>query len=241
VAFALLLSGCAPGVTEDDYDDVATAVGALVANDSGGEVGSMGDGVGAALGEVPDGLTASGSGSLQGTRAGLTYEYGLTCLDESGDAMSACDPTTDSARLTVAWSGELSLPALGYSASVDRTGDWTLSGLQSDAAAFEGTGTFDVETEFQAIYRPVTRSFLLDYDAVYEGIAVDTVGRDVTAGTIEYTVHASRIRTRRSRTVEVELDVTATVTFHGTAPATIDLDGDRAYTLDLATGAVTKQ
>ena len=235
------LGGCnkASEPTEQDYDDVAAGVGALVASGSGGgELGSMADGAAAAKGEVPAGLTAMGSGSLQGVRAGLTYEYSLTCLDGAGATMGACDATTDSARLTVNWHGELDLPR--YDATVDRSGDWTVTGLQGEFAEFQGMGAFDVRSDFMALYRPVTTSFHLAYSAQYDGIRLRTADWVAVDGTITYDVEAERLTERRATTSELTFSVQVVVTFTADG-ATITLDGDRNYTLDTATGQIERQ
>lgn len=229
------LFGCAPD--DSDYDDVAAAVGALVSNEDGGEVGSMEDCGRIATGEVPEGLTRDGSGSYSGLRGGLTYEYGVTCADASGAVLEVCDGTTDSARYAVSWAGEIDLPGLGYWASIARTGDWTLSGIQSGESHLDGFGTFDVETEFHALYRPVSRHFLLDYDAAYDDVRIGPAGF-VRGGEITYQVHAEGEREGRYGSSELDLDVEVVVTFDGTGGAEIVLDGDRTYDLDLETGTI---
>jgi hypothetical protein len=226
--------------TDEDYDDVATAVGALIAPSSGegGEVGSMEDAEALAMGEDA-GLTSMGGGDYEGTVAGLKYSYSVTCQDTSGATLDPCDATTDSANLVVAWSGELNLN--NFQASVDRTGDWTLSGLQSDTAEFNGTGTFDVDTAFQALFRDVERTFTLDYDAEYQGVTWRRSDKLLLDGEIDYTVHAVRTRTDNRTEREVELDVLVNVQFDGSGVATITLDGERNYSLDVATGKLSKE
>lgn len=239
-ALFLVISGCrADEPTEEDYDDVATAVGALVSNESGGEVGSMDDGASVATGETPTGITSEGSGSYQGTRLGLHYSYQVTCKDVSGNAMSSCDGTTESANLVVDWGGSLDLAR--YDATIARTGDWTLSGLQSDVAQFDGHGTFDVETEFTSLFRDVQRSFLLDYDAQYDAVRWNRITKIPQAGSITYDVHAVRTKTRGSRESERELDLQVIVTFDESGTADISIDRERHYSLDVASGQIDKQ
>jgi hypothetical protein len=239
VAPSLLAVACSSGPSDEDYDDVAASVGALTANDSGGEVGSMDDSVVAAEGGSPDGLTASGSGSYQGTRLGLEYQYDLTCLDASGQTLASCGENTDTAHVTVAWSGDLTLPR--YSASISRAGDWTLAGLQSDVAQFDGHGTFTVDSSFQAIYRDVTRTFHLDYDAQYDAVRYRMASRAFEGGQITYQVHAERTRSGSRRDAEATFDIEAVITFASDGTATLTLDGDRTYQVDLASGAVIRQ
>lgn len=225
--------------TDEDYDDVATAIGALVApgTGDGGEVGSMEDAEGLAMGDS-GGLTSMGSGAFEGNVAGLTYAYAVTCKDTSGSVLDPCDFTTESANLTVEWSGEINLS--NYQASVERTGDWTLSGLQSDTAEFNGTGSFDVDSAFQAVFRNVERTFKLDYDAEYRGVMWRRSDKLLLAGEIDYTVHAERTRTSDRSQAEAKLDVAVNVKFDGSGIAKITLDGERNYNLDVQSGKLSK-
>ena len=231
--------GCNSGPTDEDYDDVAASVGALTANDSGGDVGSMDDAVAASQGEAPEGMTMSGSGSLSGERGGLQYEYELTCSNEGGDVLAACDETTDTAHLTVAWSGELDLPR--YQATVSRTGDWTLSDLQSDTVTLNGEGTFDVDSSFTALFRDETRTLRLSYDASYDAVQISKAQRQPVGGTASFAVHMERTRSRGARDVEAEFDIDAVVTFAQDGTAHLDLDGERSYVIHLADGTVTAE
>jgi hypothetical protein len=233
-----VVTGCSPEkkYTDEDYDDVATAVGALVGTDSTGETSSMEDAEEISTGHADSDLAQMGEDSWQGNRAGLTYSYDVTCQDAQGLRLASCDDTTDSANLVLAWNGSLDLPR--YDASVDRTGDWTLSGLQSDTAVFNGTGSFDVETEFTAWFRPVTRSFELDYDASYDNVTFDRIGRQFTSGTIHYDVNALRTVTHEGERSETAIDVAVDIEFIGNGQARINVDGVRDYDLDLSSGQV---
>ncbi len=225
--------------TDDDYDDVATAVGALIApsNAEGGEIGSMDDAASLALGESGD-LSTTGRGGFEGTVAGLTYSYSVTCTDAGGAARQPCDKSTDWAMVQVDWSGALNLS--NYQASVVRTGEWTVSGLQGDTAKFSGTAAFSVKTAFQAMFRDVERTFTLDYGAKYNGVAWRRSDKRLLAGEIEYTVHAQRTSGGDSSDAEVELDVIVNVAFDGSGTADVTLDGDRTYRLDVGSGQLTK-
>lgn len=233
-------AGCQSGPTDEDYDDVAASVSALTVGDgSGGDVGAMDDSVAASQGETPEGMTASGSGSFEGERLGLEYEYAITCLDSDGDTMSICDATTDSARLTVAWSGELTLPR--YSASVSRTGDWTVIGLQEEVAQFDGEGTFDLESEFDALFTNEHRTANFSWDAEYEAIRFRVADGIPIDGEARFAVHLERTRERGARSVEAEFDIDGVLTFDGSGGATLVLDGSRTYEVDVATGTVEEQ
>ena len=170
-------------------------------------------------------------------RAGLTYEYFVDCLDASGSVQTVCDPaTTDSAGVAVSWSGALNLP--NYQASITRTGEWTLTGLQSNTAEFNGNGSFDIESHFQAIYRPVTKDLFLSYEANYDKIQIDMVNRQVVSGSISYAISGSREVMRGNATRSGEFSVTVDITFNAPGSASLVIDGSRSYTVDLNNGAV---
>src|SRR5262249_41421477 len=69
VPFAALAS-CAGGgqATEDEYNDVAQAIGTTTSTgNGGGEIGSFSDSATLATGQMPAGLSAAGSGHFAGT------------------------------------------------------------------------------------------------------------------------------------------------------------------------------
>ena len=77
--------------TQEDYDDVATNVGALVADTSGGETEAAAEAAGVATGE----------------NAAAAYRFEATCKDAAGQAQSDCGELTDEAHLAVHWEGEV--------------------------------------------------------------------------------------------------------------------------------------
>jgi len=238
VGLFVVALGCNSGPTDEDYDDVAASVGALTASDSGGDVGAMDDAVAASQGTEPEGVTTSGSGSFSGARGGLEYEYALTCSDSGGALLEICDDTTDTAHLTVAWSGELHLAR--YDATLSRTGDWTLSGLQGDVVTLNGVGSFDADSEFQALFRDETRTLHLEYDANYDGVQLSKSIRRPVGGTATFAVHMERTRSRGARDVDAEFDIDAVVTFQNDGTANLVLDGSRSYVVNLDDGSVTQ-
>jgi hypothetical protein len=235
-AFALSIAACHP-VTDEEYDDVATHVGALTANAPGGDSEAANDTATAAKGMVPAGLTRSGSGMLTGLRGKLMYTFQLTCSDASGKMLAACDATTDEAHLVLHWNGDIE--TLRYSATLDRTGDWTLSALTTPTAKFDGTGTFDVDSQFTTIDRSTETTFVFDYDARYDGIEIRMADRALVGGQATYDIHAHRSLAWHTRKFERSFDVHAEVSFDGTGTAQIALDGHRIYRVNLGTGETT--
>ncbi len=238
IGLIAVLAGCSSNekYSDEDYEDVATAVGALVGTRSTGEASSMRDAVEITSGNVDNHLAKISGGSWQASRAGLTYGYDVTCRDGQGETQDSCDANTDSASLVLTWRGDLDLPR--YDANVDRTGEWTVSGLQSDNAVFHGQGAFEVETEFSAWLRPVTRSFRLTYDATYDAVAFDRVSGQIVAGTIHYGVEAQRTTSREDQPIQATIEVEVDIVFTGNGQARISVDGVRDYDLDLSSGRI---
>jgi hypothetical protein len=234
-----LVTACGAQPTSEDYDDIATSVGALVSTGAGGEGEAANDAVMIATGELPSGLTNSGSGTISGRRGSLDYSFELTCLDASDQTMDACSELTDEARLVLHWDGEIDTAR--WTATLIRDGDWTLRDIQSGTATLDGNGKLEVDAAFAAIYRPVTKTFRLDYDATYEGVKIRVSDRAIVGGRAMYDVHAERTVERRGRTGDGTLDVLAEVTFHEDETATLVLDGLRTYRAELATGTVELQ
>lgn len=241
ISIAVWIGGCEQQPSDEEYDDVAVAVGGLVANNSGGEVGSMSDCAALAQGQMPAGMTVETGGAVVGLRTGLEYAYGVTCLDASGTTLELCDDTTDSAQLTVSWTGELDLSALGavgYSYTIDRQGDWTLSGLQTGEAELNGQGSFDVVSRYAAFLGMISEEFSLDYAASYNAVRIDELGV-IRSGQIVYDVQVHAESGTWVSSSETDLSMQAIVTFDAEGQATLEMDGHRAYDLDLVTGSVT--
>lgn len=238
VAAATSISCVEDKPTEEEYDDVAQAIGSTTAtSNGGGETGSFADSAKLAVGQMPAGLSLAGNGHVLGQHLGLDYDYQITCKDAGGALLALCGPTTDSASLKLSWSGDLDTPNL--SASVDRTGDWTLSGLQSGGATFNGEGTLTFDVSVTSIFRPVTRTYHLDYAASYDAVKIDA-SRHAVGGSIHYEISAEHTVMGRAANSDRKLDLSADVVFNADGSASVTLDGTHSYKLDLETGAVAR-
>jgi len=234
-AVAALLGACTnndkdDSITTDEYDQVAQSVGSSTATgNGGGDVGAMSDTAVIATGGLPLGFTVSGSGSITGVHAGLDYSYSLTCKDANGTTLAVCTALTDSAQASLSWNGSLALPNI--SATVQRDGNWSVTGLQSDTATFNGDGSFS----YDAMIANVGWHF--DYDASYDGVVVNNASHVAADGSLSYDITASKDvngNTTRSFALHADVDI------HADGTATVDLDGVHHYTLNLSTGVVVK-
>jgi hypothetical protein len=237
-AFACGGSSSSNAVTQDEYDDVAQAVGSTAApGGGGGEVGSMSDSAALAAGNMPAGFAVNVSGHVTGTHLGLSFDYQLTCSNLTGQLLTVCDPTTDRAEVSLAWSGMLD--STNVQASIERTGDWTLTGLQSGTPTFNGQGTFTFDIAVQSIFRTASATYHLDYAADYNAIGINAQHQPVS-GTITYSIAAEHMVTSGGSTSTRTFDLDAVVTFHSNGTATIVLDATHSYNLNVSTGAVVR-
>ena len=238
--FSMLpLAGCVAedSLSNDDYDDIAVAVGTQLANDSGGEVGSIDDALSLAQTGSTSLTAAEGSGAHEVyVRAGLSYEYLVDCFDVDGNVLAACDDATNRAEVSVDWTGELDLPR--YDATIVRSGEWVLDGIQGETAVLNGSGSFDLDTNFSAMYRDVERSMRLVYNAQYSDVQIDTATRRPVGGTVNYAIDGERFARRGVRTVEANFSVDAQVSFAADGTATLVLDGERTYVVDTGSGDI---
>jgi hypothetical protein len=237
---ALGATGCSSGgsstPTSNDYDDVAQSTAALVITPGGGgETASVSDVVNIALG-VTGNVTVSAQGGFSTVEAGVTYSFVVSCADAAGKALSQCGPTTNTAQASVSWNGDLSIP--DFTATVARSGTWTVAGLQTGTATFNGTGSFNYASQFQSAFRNEMATASLVYDATYDGVVYDEASHLVTGGTIDYTVNASRMASSTSGSSSGSFTIDAVVTF-ANGGATIVLDGSHAYQVSAA-GVIIK-
>ena len=226
--------------TDEDYDDTAQAIGGATQTDGdSGDLVSMSDSVSLALGELPIGFTIDTSGRIHGSRFGIEYSYALTCRDAAGNTLVVCSDLTDSASVQASWSGTLDTP--NFDASIEREGSWSISGLQTETAAFEGEGSFSFDSTLQSIFRPdTTVSFTFDADASYDALAIQMDSRQVVDGTASFDVSAHKVVTGTDHDVDRTLNIHADVEFHADQTATLELDGSHRYTINTATGVVVR-
>ena len=224
----------------EDYDDTAQAIASTTAADGhGGDVASISDAASLALGELPLGFSLDANGAVHGNRFGVAYSYQLACADQNGNALPACGPLTDRATVDVSWSGNLELPNL--TSAVTRDGSWSITGLQSNTAVFEGDSSFSYDVSLRSIFRPgATASLSIDANASYDAVVVDTATYDAIDGSAAFDVDVRKVVTGSANDVDKSFSVHADITFHADRTATLVLDDDQTYRIDIATGAVVR-
>jgi len=233
--------GCAGSdtPTEADYDDVAQALTAVVVTDNeGGEVGAMIDASSVARGDGRLTLQLDASGKYSGNHLGLDYAYTATCSNAEGAPLAACDKSSDSADVTVSFSGELTLPRL--SAAVVREGSWQLSGLQSEQVTFAGDSELTVNTQLESLFRDATRAYRLNYVASYEGVVLDKATRRVVGGKVTYNIDSERMATGTRGESEAQFNIDGVLEFKADGTASLTLDRSHTYNVHMGSGGLTK-
>jgi hypothetical protein len=270
ITLGLSLAACSSSPTQSttsapttaDYDDAAQTIAASTVTGTGNGAGGGGnsdtgdlsfgdvlvfrDAVSLAHGRLPLGFLRDTNGHCHGNRMGVSQDFTITCKDAAGAALAKCDSTTDSATVTVMSKGDIQTPNL--TSSVDREANFTITGLQSATAQFDGDSSFSLDTSLTSVFHQGAMSTLtFDATASYKAITITTADRQVTGGTANFEVKAHRTVTGTgsgsgsdNHDVDKSFDVTAALTFNADKTATLVLDGMHTFTIDLTTGKVTK-
>jgi len=167
-------------------------------------------------------------GSFSGTRE-------VTFYDAAGNEQDAYDAlTTESIHILHEISGEVARD--GWSASVSRTRDKTVSGLEGEETerTWNGTGSEEV-TRSRDLDDGTERSYSSVGTVEYEDVVVPIPGSDPrwpVSGTVTRTMSV----TRSGPDGEVTREVTAVVTFDGSSIALLTVNGEEME-IDLTTRA----
>lgn len=227
LALALVVAACddgtAPEVPDEMVDDVALVVADAVLEDVGLMTAPWAFGPRAA-GAPPGGHGLGGA--LSGTRS-------VTFYDASGAVQDAYDAQS-TARIHYLMEAEGSVSRGAWSASVARSRDETVSGLEGEETTrtFDGTGSESVERS-RHLDDGTERSYRMNGSSTKTAVVVPVPGSDPRwplSGTIQRTVEVEVTGGPggdRSRTLDV------TVTFDGDSTALVTI-GDRTFEIDLA-------
>jgi hypothetical protein len=260
ITFGLSIAACTSSpspstpATAADYEDAAQTISSsmVTSGGNGGHDGGGGAGLGVsggdaivfadavslARGRLPLGFIRQDEHHCHGNLQGVDHAFTITCKDAAGTELAKCDSTTDSATITLKQTGDLTTPNL--TASVDREGTFTITGLQSATATLNGNSSFSLDTTLTSIFHQgVTSSFTLDATATYDAITVATADRQVTGGKASFDLQTHRTVTGTdmgSHDVDKTVDIHADLTFNGDGTATLVLDGAHTFTINLKTG-----
>jgi hypothetical protein len=254
ITLGLSLAACSSSTTPAspaDYEDTAQTIASSAVTGSGGGAGGalsggdvmvLGDAISIAKGRLPLGFLRIDGRHFRGGHLGVGHDFTVVCKDAAGTEQTACDKTTDSATVTVKSTGNLMTQNL--TASVDREGSFTITGLQSDTATFDGSSTFSLDTTLTSIFHEgVTKTFTFDASAMYKAITIATENREITGGSASFDVKAHRTVTGTDMAkgdVDKTFEVHADLTFNGDGTATLVLDGTQTFTIDLDHGKCSK-
>ena len=241
-AAALLFAACSSNgadtaASQQDYEQVAQS---LAGNASPRAEPAMFGGVAdLAGGLIPVGLSLDASGRFFGEHDGLTYDGTITCTDLGTALPAQCGPATSVAQVTGTWTGALTLPRLAISAT--RTGTWTLSGLLTATVTIEGTAHAELTSQFASASDQNHKQLALAADATYRAVVVDRVSRLPVGGDIEYAITGRRTHTTPGLDTSQAISMDATLTFHPDHTATLVIDGDKHFDLDLEAGEASPE
>lgn len=214
------LTGCfevnESGMTGADYDAVAAALGALVADADHGQAAGFAGAVDLANGVVPAHFALAGD-IAYADRSGLSYSLAAVCSDAAGRG-ALCGDDAAIAHIEASWNGE-----------------WTVRGGAA-ASEFDGNWVFDLATGTLDGHASATSLIFgerLDYNARYEGVVLTE--RRATAGVVSYDITTPR----ELDGALVDVAVDGELAFAADGSATLTLDGEHVYRA-AADGSVTR-
>jgi hypothetical protein len=235
----MLFAACSstPTASQEDQVQVAQVVGVSVA--TGAEPTAVDAVLDLATGIVPRGMTIDGLGRFSGDHGGLTFSGTITCTDAGTDKPAPCSPATAMATVTGSWSGQLQTRRVAISAT--RTGTWTVSGLQTSTVTINGTSHIDVTSQFASASDSNHKNLALAIDATYQAVMIDRTSDLATGGDIQYAITGKRTHTTPALDGSQTFTVDATLTFHPDHSATLVIDGNQKFDVDLDTGEATPE
>src|SRR5262249_31081476 len=161
-----------------DYEDTAQTIASATA--TGGTGAGLGfgdalvfqDAVSLARGRMPLGFLRATDGHFHGNLMGVGHDFTIACKDAAGNAQTECNSMTDSATVTIKVTGDLQTPI--FSASIDHEGTFTITGLQSATATFDGDSSFSLDTSLTSCFHQggATSTLMFDATASYKAITI---------------------------------------------------------------------
>ena len=215
---------------EQDYDDVATALASVVQIPA--DI-AIADGINMAYGIAPAGFTNTSTGVWSGTRDTIAYTYTYHCEDVGGGDTYTCGPGTDHIHWEVAANGTAAMSA--FAMNEDKlTTHWHIRDIDENQPRVEDIGRFLITGRVLAD----NARLQLTIDATWTHVRFAPQPSLPFDGSIALTIAGHRSRPASTPT-DRDFTMTAAIAFTA-GPATITLDGTRTYSVDMATGAVTR-
>lgn len=230
VSTLCLASGLLACGAESDpqYDQIATGMGAMVADPQGGEARTFHDSILAARGEIPLGLQLASGGLFVGQRGELELRYELTCKDASGATLADCAAAA-SADYKAEWKGKVENER--YKLEVDRKGEWKVTGFDGEIATVEGKTHYTVKSDFKDSAEDVRHKYDFDYDAHYHKVQVRVSDGVIVGGTADYDVDAKEKHEEDETQIKSSLKLKIDAVFEESGEAILSFDSKYKYKL----------
>lgn len=217
---------------EQDYDDLATTLAGIARTT---QLSAMVDTTVIAYGGAPAGLTLVQPGDYAGTRDGISSTYTFECEDTTGTHVPNCDSTMDHVHMFATADGAVMIDTLALP-EVKQTEHWIEREINLYKPRIEGTGRQLVSAHLSSS----GTVFKLTVDGTYTHVRFDPMPTMPLSGTVAYSISAQRTRATAAPT-DRTFAATANLTFTSGGQATIAVDGTHSYTVDMASGTVTRQ
>jgi len=219
------------GGVEQDYQDLATTIaGAMRAT----QLQAMTDGVNMAYNDSLPGFTELQPGELVGTRGSVRYDYMFHCEDQQANDNFTCGPDSDHIHWMATIDGPVMIDTLSFP-EYKLTSHWVIREIYLNKPRVEDTDRLLLTAD---LANDGTR-FQLTIDGTFTHVRLDPQPTVPLSGTIAYAITAKRTRSTANPAVR-SYTATANVTFAAGGQATIVLDGTHTYTVDMATGSVSR-
>lgn len=221
--------------TQQDLDETAQVVGALMAADKGGDMATIRSGVISADANGAGGFAIDAQGLFRGQHLGISYDVEVDCYDPSGSPLSCGAGQTASADLVASWSGALHVGGLDIESAL--SGDWVLDTIDQSTAVIDGDAS--AVLDLSLTQGKSTRSLHLALSASYRAVEFAMDSHRPVGGRVVYTLDLERRASDAQGTRVAKLAADAVVTLKDDGTATLELSGSR-YTVHLDSGVVDR-
>ena len=203
-----------------DYDEVATAMGSLVADQSRGQASAFGSAADLARGVMPADFSLRGD-IVFADKSGIQYGLSAVCTGETGAGVDCGDDAVES-HVAVTWAGDWTSGNVSSSAEFD--GDWVLADLAEEVLVLDGGASSEGVVAVPA--GNDKHPWGIAYVAAYDGIGIDAASGQPVSGVVRYGLTVERRFGLATGEEAGEFQVRAQLTFENDG-ATLTLDGNK--------------